>query len=212
MRVHRRALLALVALLMMSCQGGTTTETTAAPVETTDATEETSDSGSVGSVEDMPAECVDALRDYLRAIEPIVEGVDFQSTTMSDFEALGEELADATEGFEERTESCPDLDVSTAESFDLIREFAESEAPGTVAYFNFIEEFVGSFEETGAASGDCETDIAAFQEYVDRTDSMSELTASEVAAASNLMSTIAVVCSDERFLEWQEEISDWTSG
>ncbi|MEX2622463.1 MAG: hypothetical protein WD651_01910 [Acidimicrobiia bacterium] len=64
----------------------------------------------------------------------------------------------------------------------------------------------------GTASGDCETDISAFQEYVDRGGSMSDLTASEVATVSNLMSTIAVVCSDERFTEWQEDVDAWIDG
>jgi hypothetical protein len=162
----------------------------------------------------MPAECVDALREYLQAIEPVVEGIDFQSLTQTDFEALSEQLATATEGFEERTESCPDLDVSATESFSIIREFAEEEAPGTVAYFTFIEDFVGALESGGNASGDCETDIAAFQAFVDRGGSMADLTAAEVAEASTLMSSIGANCSDERFLEWSqdEEIQAWISG
>jgi hypothetical protein len=162
----------------------------------------------------MPAECVDALREYLQAIEPVVEGIDFQSLTQTDFEAVSEDLATATEGFEERTESCPDLDVSTTESFSIIREFAEEEAPGTVAYFAFLEDFVGALESGGNASGDCETDIAAFQEFVDRGGSMADLTAAEVAEASTLMSSIGANCSDERFLEWSqdEDIQTWISG
>ena len=214
MRRGRNLVLAALVMVLLACQSGTTTETTAAPVETTDAPTETADAGSVGSVDDMPAECMDALREYLQAIEPVVEGIDFQSLTQTDFEAVSEELEAATAGFEERTESCPDLDVSTAESFSIIREFAEEEAPGTVAYFNFIEDFVGALESGGNASGDCETDIAAFQEFVDRGGSMADLTAAEVAEASTLMSSIGANCSDERFLEWSqdEDIQTWISG
>jgi hypothetical protein len=214
MRRGRNLVLAALVMVLLACQSGTTTETTAAPVETTDAPTETADAGSVGSVDDMPAECMDALREYLQAIEPVVEGIDFQSLTQTDFEAVSEELEAATAGFEERTESCPDLDVSTAESFSIIREFAEEEAPGTVAYFTFIEDFVGALESGGNASGDCETDIAAFQEFVDRGGSMADLTAAEVAEASTLMSSIGANCSDERFLEWSqdEDIQTWISG
>jgi hypothetical protein len=216
--IRRFSLLGMLLLSILACQSGSTdttgTPTTSEAPPTTVETAETPDPGSVGRVEDMPAECVDALREYLRAIEPIVEDVDFQSTTMSDFEALGEELEGATEGFEERTESCPDLDVSTAESFNLIREFAESEAPGTVAYFTFIQEFAASFEGAGGASGNCETDIAAFQEFVDRGGSMSDLTASEVAEASTLLSSIGANCSTDRFIEWseQEDVAAWIEG
>ena len=215
MNFRRLLLLGLVVLAAVACQSGTA-ETSTPPNDNTEVvtTEAPADPGSVGSVDDMPAECVDALREYLQAIEPVVEGIDFQSLTQTDFEALSEELATATEGFEERTESCPDLDVSATESFSIIREFAEEEAPGTVAYFTFIEDFVGALESGGNASGDCETDIAAFQAFVDRGGSMADLTAAEVAEASTLMSSIGANCSDERFLEWSqdEEIQAWISG
>lgn len=215
MNFRRLLLLVMLVVGVVACQSGTA-ETTAAPSDTTDVvtTDAPADPGSVGSVDDMPAECVDALREYLQAIEPVVEGIDFQSLTQTDFEAVSEDLATATEGFEERTESCPDLDVSTTESFSIIREFAEEEAPGTVAYFAFLEDFVGALESGGNASGDCETDIAAFQEFVDRGGSMADLTAAEVAEASTLMSSIGANCSDERFLEWSqdEDIQAWISG
>jgi hypothetical protein len=205
----------MVVIAAVACQSGTA-ETSPPPTDNSEVvtTEAPADPGPVGSVDDMPAECVDALREYLQAIEPVVEGIDFQSLTQTDFEALSEELATATEGFEERTESCPDLDVSTTESFSIIREFAEEEAPGTVAYFTFIEDFVRALESGGNASGDCETDIAAFQEFVDRGGSMADLTATEVAEASTLMSSIGANCSDERFQEWSqdEEIQAWISG
>jgi hypothetical protein len=127
---------------------------------------------------------------------------------------LGEELDAATEGFEERTESCPDLDVSTTESFELIREFAENEAPGTVAYFTFLQEFVADLSGGGSASPDCETNIAALQEFVDRGGSMTDLTAAEVAEATSLMSSIGATCSTERFIEWseQEDVAAWIEG
>ena len=205
----------MLLVALVACQSGTTA-TTAPAADTTQAetTNAPADAGSVGSVDDMPAECIDALREYLQAIEPVVEGIDFQSLTQNDFEAVSEDLEAATEGFEERTESCPDLDVSTAESFSIIREFAEEEAPGTVAYFTFIEDFVGALESGGNASGDCETDIAAFQEFVDRGGSMADLTAAEVAEAATLISSIGANCSDERFQEWSqdEDIQTWISG
>ena len=205
----------MLLVALVACQSGTTA-TTAPAADTTQAetTNAPADAGSVGSVDDMPAECIDALREYLQAIEPVVEGIDFQSLTQNDFEAVSEDLEAATEGFEERTESCPDLDVSTAESFSIIREFAEEEAPGTVAYFTFIEDFVGALESGGNASGDCETDIAAFQEFVDRGGSMADLTAAEVAEASTLISSIGANCSDARFQEWSqdEDIQTWISG
>lgn len=207
MRVRRHLLPVLLAVVVMACQSGTTS-TTDAP-EATEAPDTTIDAGSVASFGDLPAECVEALRTYLREIEPVVEGIDFNSATMADFEELSEELEAVSETFDEDTESCPELDVSVDESLAIMREFAESEAPGTVGYLTFIEDFARGFGDETAASGDCEIDIASFQEYVDRGGSMSDLTAAEVGAASTLMSSIAVACSEERLLEWQEDVGAW---
>jgi len=212
MRVYRYLLVGLTALTLVACGGGAGT-TTAVSAPTTDAEEEpASDPGSVASVDDLPAECVETLRAYLRAIEPVVADVDFQSLTTEDLEALTEDLEEASVEYEEQIADCPEVDQSVDEGFAIIREIAAEEAPGTVAYFDFVAQFAEDFGNVDSASGDCEADIAAFQEFVDSSDSMSELTAAEVTEASSLMSSIAVVCSDERFLEWQEEISDWVSG
>ena len=212
MRGRGNILLAvMLVFVVMACQSGstTTTATTEPPAQTTASTD---DPGSVSSLDDLPAQCVDALRTYLQAIEPVVQDFDFQSASMEDFEVLSEDIAAVTEGFEEQTATCPELDQSADDGLALIREFAAAEAPGTIAYFDFIEEFVAAFEAGGAASGDCETDIAAFQEYVDRGGSMSDLTVSGVATVSNLMSTIAVACSEERSTQWQDEVASWIDG
>ena len=212
--LNRRLLVGIVAtILFVACSSATTTTTVVDAPASTEAPAEPDDPGSVGSMSDMPAECVAAMRTYLRAIEPIVEGVDFESLSQTELEELTDQLTTSSEGFEEDTAACPDLDASTEESFAIMKEFAQSEAPGTVAYFEFIEGFLDDFGgAVESASGDCETDIAAFQVFVDRGGSMSDLTASEITTASGLMSSIAVACSDERFLQWQEEVSEWVSG
>jgi hypothetical protein len=212
MRGRGQAFLVVLLLLMVMACGGASTSTTTTTEPPTETTGTPEDPGSVSSLDDLPAQCVDALRTYLQAIEPVVHDFDFQSASMEDFEVLSEEIATVTEGFEEETATCPELDQTADDGLALIKEFAAQEAPGTVAYFDFLAEFMAAFEGGGTASGDCETDIAAFQEFVDQGSSMSDLTASEVATASNLMSSIAVACSEERFIEWSEEVDAWING
>ena len=57
--------------------------------------------------------------------------------------------------------NCPDASGTDEEAFAAMIEIAEREAPGTVPYFRWIEEFAGSMGEGGGltSSGDCETDI-----------------------------------------------------
>ena len=215
MTISRWRLVAILGVLLLAvaaCGSGTTettaddTNTTAEAAATTAATEETSDSGSVGSFGDMPAECIEAFRAYLREIEPIVEDFDFESSTMAEFEAVAQQFEDTSTAFEEETEACPDLDLDTEESFAAMIEFAESEAPGTAGYFRFLQQFIGDGSTTGvSASGDCETDIASVQEFIDQADSIGDLTVAQTMEFSGLLGAVSAECSPERLEEFFSE-------
>ena len=202
----RRLLAGILAATVLACSSGTASTTSVdAPVTTASAPVATADPGSVGSMSDMPAECVSAFRSYLQAIEPIVEGVDFESATQADFEALSAQFEAATGDFEEETATCPELDLTAEESYATMIEFAEDEAPGTVAYFEFIQGFIGNIPTgvTGVTgSGDCETDIAAMQELVDRGGTVSDLTVAEGNEVTELLVAIGSSCSPARLNEF----------
>jgi hypothetical protein len=219
--------LAVALLLIAACGGAASGGSTTAPpdvtttegVDVTSPPDETSipgeDDPGVVSLEDMPAECIEAFRAFLQAIEPYVEDVDFQNATMADLEALSAEMEPILAPFEEETIDCPDLDMSEEESVAAMREMAERDAPGTVAYFAWIEEFMVAGGAGGAeVSGDCETDIATLQGYVDQGGTMSDLTMGELTAVGELMTAIGTECSSERFQEWfsQEDVIAWQSG
>ena len=217
MRNARFALLALMLVVAIAACGGDSSSTTTAPADTTAPTTETTDNpaGEVSSLSDMPQECLDAFRTFLQELEPLVEGRDFNAMTQADMEALSTELETATAPLEEQTANCPDLDMTAEDSIAAMKEFAEDEAPGTLAYFVFLEQFIGSVGEgAGEASGDCETDLAALDAYVAQGGTMNDLPLGELTTAGALMAAVSTECSPERFQEWvtQEAVAAWMAG
>ena len=229
MKSSRVVVLILMLLVIAACGGGASGDSTTVPADTTtpgaDVTspaesttlpeDDESDPGTITDLSDMPAECVDAFRAFLQELEPIVEDIDFENATMADLEEFSTQIEPIATQFEGETASCPELDPSTEESIAFMREVAEQDAPGAVAYFDWLEEFIVSIEGGGgSASGDCETDIAALQAYVDQGGTMADLTVSDVAAVSGLMTAASTECPPERFQEWisQEDVAAWAAG
>ncbi len=197
MHVRRSLLLMLVAVLSIACASGsadTTTSTTVA-VET----EGTTDSGSVGSLSDMPQECLDAFDAFLREIEPLVADFDFVNSTTAELETMQVELDAASASFNEETASCPELDMDTEESFAAMIDYARDVAPGTVPYLEYAMSFLS--ETPSAGTGDCETDVDSLMEIVNSGTPMSELTLGEVQTVSGLLASISASCSTERYTE-----------
>ena len=224
MKSSRIVVVLLMLMVVAACGGGASGGSTTVPADTTtggaDVTTppesttvpEEENPGTITDMSDMPSECVDAFRAFLQELEPIVADIDFENATMADLEDFGTEIEPIASQFEDETATCPELDLSTEDSIAFMREIAEQDAPGTVAYFEWLEEFVASMEGGGTtASGDCETDIAALQEYVDQGGAMSDLTMGEVAAVTSLMTAVSTECPPERFQEWisQEDVAAW---
>ncbi len=190
MRVFRASIIVL-ALVLVACGGDGGTDTTLADT---------------GAFANMPQECIDALVGYLTAIEPAVEGVDFESTTGEELEAMGTELealsVDYTTAIEDL--ECPDPAGSDEEAFAAIIELAEQEAPGTVGYLQWVQSFAAGFGDA-EVSGDCETDISALRAVIDENSSMSDLTMTQVVQVGSLVASISTACSPERAEEFFAE-------
>lgn len=217
--IFRRTVpIALLAALVFSCGGGnaaTTADQSAPDEPATTAVVDEGTTETVTNLGDMPAECMESFRTFLRELEPFVEGRDFNTMTQTELAEFGEEIAGLSESIEAETADCPTLDMGIDENFELMIDIARDEAPGTVAYFEWIRDFAGSVTEV-STSGDCEANIAAVQEYVDRTESMNDLTMAELSAVGSLFGAITNTCSAERANQFfsEEGISDWmdTSG
>jgi hypothetical protein len=205
-----RALTLILAVALAACGGGDVTETTTsaeAPATTADEGE-----GTV-SFDDMPAECVEALVGFLQAIEPALEGIDFSTRTAAELEAVGAEMEALGDDYATTLDDldCPDPEGSDEEAFAAMIEIAEREAPGTVAYLEWIESFAAAADSVGETSGDCETDIAAFEAIVDEKGSMTNLTMEEVVEVGGLVTSISTVCTPDRAEEFlsQEKVTNF---
>jgi len=221
------ALLALM-LVLAACGGGddgsdtTTGDTSAAGSDTTvggmDSTstpEDDDDQPVVSSLDDMPRECVDAFVEYLRAIEPTVEGIDFDTATSNDLDQLFTDLEPIEEEFDASTLelACPDLD-DDVDVFPALIEIASREAPGTVGFLEVFASMVGAAGGAAVeASGDCETDIAAVQAYVDQGGTMGDLPIAAFAPLLALLTSLSTVCSAERSAEFfsQDDVTAFMS-
>jgi hypothetical protein len=180
----------LVVILLFACSSSSvpTTTTTEAPA----------------ALVEMPEECIDALVGYLRAIEPAVEGVDFENMGVDQLETLMTEVEELSGNMTAEIEAldCPDPVGSDDEAFAAVVALAEREAPGTVGYLEWVAALASGFGELGDASGDCETDIASLQSIIDEAGSMSELTMTQVIEVGGLVASISTSCSPERAEEY----------
>jgi hypothetical protein len=205
-----KRLLIVFAFLLAACGGGNAATTTAADdggaTTTTASTSTTEDESTDETVDlsDMPQECIDAFVHFLQAIEPVVQDFDFDSATMDDMESMSVELDSATAESTAEMESldCPDVDATDEEAFAAMIDIAEREAPGTVAYFRWIETFASGDGGDISSSGDCETDIAAMEALIADKGTMGSLTFPELTGFGELMTAITTECSADRVEEF----------
>ncbi|HEX6286289.1 MAG TPA: hypothetical protein VFZ80_02300 [Acidimicrobiia bacterium] len=196
------------------------TPTTEAPVTSTEGTDADDDGGQTVDIGDIPQECVEAFVGYLRAIEPVVEEVDWANASLADFEDIGASLESITEEYEAEIadSNCEDLDVDASgeESFQYMIDLASREAPGTVPYFEMIRDFAAGVGEGSdiVVSNDCETDIATMQAIVDEGVPMQDMPANELGAMGGLITSISANCSQERSFEFfsQEDVAAYMAG
>jgi hypothetical protein len=158
----------------------------------------------------LPEACLDVLRTFLHDLEPYVESLDIDRMTQDDLDALATEIEAVNASLGSQNANCPEVDLSSRANLTAMREFAEREAPGTVPYFVWLE---GLYAGIGGAaiSGDCETDIATVQGFIDRVGSMDDLTMEETLTVVSLLSALDTECQPERLNQWfeAEDVLQW---
>lgn len=215
MRLPIPALTLSLALILAACGGGAgETTTTSADTTTTTTVAETTTTeeaagGEVIGIDEIPPECVEVFVDFLRLIEPVVEGVDWDNVSLEDLESLGTEFDQAIAGYQAEIEGlgCDQLNVDATdeESFQYMIDLARREAPGTVGYFEWIRDFTAPGGEE--ASGDCEADIAVMQAIIDEGATMDQLSMAELTEVSDLLASISTNCPAERAAEFMSRPS-----
>ena len=196
------------------------------------------DTVKVDDLDDIPDECIDLFADFLKKIEPIVEDVDWENADLSAMESITEELdAEASEMDEEmESEGCNDYELDDEASMDALIELAEDEAPGTVAYFEFIQRLQEDFSDvtipeidtaddggddeavdfgdTGDVPQDCQGAIDYMRDLMDQYDSMMEMTVTEMSGVGTASGVISSTCSVNEMNEFfsDPEVTEWMSG
>jgi hypothetical protein len=180
--------------------------TTTVPEVTT-----TADEGSGVGIEDIPPECVAMISEVLNAFEPAVEGIDWDTATIDDHLQVMMSLASVSIG---GTTGCEDvqLDVTNEEGSALFLAVAQQEAPGAVAYFQAIID-INTALEGRQSSGNCQTDIATFEDVVAGGVPWVDLPLPEQWLVLNLMSSIGY-CSlqTQGELRFRPEVEEFLAG
>jgi len=213
-----------VVLLLAACgEGEEDTSVAVTPAEETEDTDsDTQDDGeqpaddsdgsdgedmiSVSSLDDIPQSCKDLMEGFLKDIEPTVSPIDWDNATIADFETIATEFEARAEQFDTDTEAnteCDNLDMEDEQSFDLMIEFAEDKAPGTVGFLMFVDSFataaVDAMDGTGAEGGfeTCDDAIAFMDGLMENYGSMDQVPVSDLTAMTSVVSVI-FTCTPEQ--------------
>ena len=221
----------VMTLVLAACGGGAETATTTGPdagegtstsavVEettttvaqtTTTATETTTAAEQGAGIEDIPPDCVAEIAAILQVFEPAVEGIDWENATIDDYIQVMTSLAGTSIGDTTACENV-ELDMSEEEGAALFFEVAEQEVPGAVGYFTAIiamNEALGDRQSTG----DCQTDIATFEEVVAGGVPFVDLPLPEQWLVLNLMGSIGFCnLQTQGELRFRPEVEEFLAG
>ncbi len=188
--------------------------TTLPPPTTTTTVEETTSTAaaSEASIEDIPPECLAVMSEVLRAFEPAVKDIDWDTATIDDHLQVMMALAGTSIGDTTGCEEDTGLSMTDEEGAALFLEVAEQEAPGAVGYFAAIlaiNEALGDRQSTG----ECAADIATFEEVVAGGVPWVDLPLPEQYLVLNLMSSIGF-CSlqTQGELRFRPEVEEFLAG
>lgn len=164
------------------------------------------DTISASSLDDIPQVCRDLMSDFLKDIEPIVSPIDWDNATLADFETISAEFEARADQFDADSDAageCDNIDMEDDDSFNILIDFAQDEAPGTVGFLTFISSFVDAAASamgdtaTGGAVETCEEAIAFMDGLMENYDSMEEVPVSELTAMADIV-TVIFTCTPEQ--------------
>ncbi|MDW3214942.1 MAG: hypothetical protein R8G01_13145 [Ilumatobacteraceae bacterium] len=170
------------------------------------------DGPEIRSISDVPAHCRDAMADFLRAVEPIVEDTDWTTASIADFERIATEFEEQADEFEDAVgdTGCDDMNFVDDSEGEILIEFARDEAPGAVGFLEFLDQM-----RTGAAPGGedpsaapgietCQDAIDFLQGLMDDYDSLTDVPAAELLKIPGIAPLYAT-CTPEQ-LEFFDDV------
>ena len=194
----------------------------------------------VDDINDIPEECLDLMGDLLEEIEPLVEDVDWENADLSTLEGVTEDLDSEFSDMDAEMEEagCNDYELSDENSMDALIEIAEDRAPGTVAYFEFIQNMMATdfsditipevdtaddggdddeavdLGDTGDVPQDCQGAIDYMKDLMEQYDSMMDMTVSEMSGVGTASGVISATCSGNEITDFYSDpaVTEWMSG
>jgi hypothetical protein len=189
----------------------------------------------VDDINDIPDECLDLMGDMLEKIEPIVEDVDWENADLSSMQSVTEELDAEFSGMDDEMESanCDQYELSEDANMDALIDLAQDRAPGTVAYFEFIQRLQEGFSEitipdvsvpegddgeidlgdTGDVPQDCDGAIGYVEDLMDKYESMMDMPVNELSTVGAATAVITTKCSANEMNDFlaNPDVSAWMS-
>jgi len=224
--VNRRLVPILLASVLVgaACGGGddaTEAVPQAAADSVSDGTEQASSSSAeiiVQGLDEMPAECVDLMTDFLVQVEPVVSEVDWKTATSNEFQTIAEQLDEEFSDFDAQTTSagCDAYDFGDdADSLTAMIGLAEQKAPGVIGWLEFLGT-LSSDPASGVADAPstCDDAIAYIEQVMADTPAMGEVPISDMAVLGQAMSVISNDCDPQRSADFiaRADVTDFMAG
>jgi hypothetical protein len=171
------------------------------------------DSVVITDIDNIPAECRQIMSDFLREIEPIVAGIEWETATVASLQQFEESFDEPSVRLEQALASsgCDEYDFGPDETngLEFSLALARREAPGVVGYLEFIRDLFQEFDpEDGGDDPDLPTDcdgaIAFVSDVVEQTDNLSDLPVSEYVNITAVLNTIQFNCPPEQVQAFYE--------
>lgn len=185
-----------------------------------DSTDTKDDPTTVSSIDDIPQVCQDLMADFLRDIEPIVSPIDWDNATMADFEQVGtdfEPIADKFDADSEATGQCDDIDMDEDGSLDILVEFAEQEAAGTVGFLTFLSSFMDAVVGPVTGSGDaafstCDDAIDFIDGLMNDYESSADVPMSDLTAMAGIAGVMLTCTPEQQAYFTSPEVTAYLEG
>ena len=211
--LRRATVAALLTVVMAACGGGgtgtgaadaTSSEARATDTPSTSTTPQATEVSPTPILSEEQQRCMDAFIRYLEDIEDFVDGFDFATASLLEYQDVLVKLVPAGQALVDRVKGmrCGVVDGTPSEEMAaIIVDIARTEAPGSVPYLELLLS-VSEYPVEG-----CLKDIPALQRYVDAGGTVRDLSVEERYHVFGLVSSISATCSLQtggRFLSTSE--------
>ena len=187
-----------------------------------DASTETSVEGSddtitVSDLSDMPPKCIDLFSKFLKKIEPTVSKIDWNKATLADFETFGNSFQTESDSFDKDISAAGcdkyNLEGSDKKQFEQITALAKTEAPGTVAFLEFLNSLTDT-SSGGSLPADCNGTIAELEPFLGGGGKMTDLTIADVTRVSQLLTAVRTNCTEAESTAFfsRDDVTAFVSG